>query len=193
MRKNRKMSKKMSVMAGRTVQIGAVMVMVFAMVIVNMLASSSCKHLEKTIREKERQLKRLDDEKERESAHWNEMVTSEKLEVALLKFGLAMKPPRAEQWVRLKSDGTPWPGQISVAKAAERNRTTDTAKYVAPRPEALAAVRPAASRPSARPVARPSAQRQASSRPAAQRPSQQRPAAPSRASTRSSASRSARR
>ena len=197
MRKNRKMSKKMSVMAGRTVQIGAVMVMVFAMVIVNMLASSSCKQLEKTIREKERQLKRLDDEKERESARWTAMVTPENLEATLLKFGLAMKTPRAEQWVRLKSDGTPWPGQISVAKAAERNRTTDTAKYVAPRPEALAAVRPAAQRPAARPASRSAvrsaAQRQASSRPAAQRPSQQRPAAPSRTSTRPPTSRSARR
>ena len=41
MRRNRKMPKKMSVMAGRSVQIGAVMVMAFAMVILNMLASSS--------------------------------------------------------------------------------------------------------------------------------------------------------
>ena len=43
MRRNRKMPKKMSVMAGRSVQIGAVMVMAFAMFIINMLASSSCK------------------------------------------------------------------------------------------------------------------------------------------------------
>ena len=59
MKKNRKMSKKMSVMAGRTVQIGAVMAMVFVVVIFNMLAQSSCKHLEKSIREKERQLTKL--------------------------------------------------------------------------------------------------------------------------------------
>ena len=73
------------------------------------------------------------------------MVTPEKLEIALLKHGLAMKTPRAEQVVRLKSDGRPYPGQISVAKAAERNRASQTAKYVAPSQSAFrqAAVRPA--------------------------------------------------
>ena len=152
MRKNRKMSKKMSVMAGRTVQIGAVMVMAFAIVILNMLATSSCKHLEKEIRIKERQLAKLDDEKEREGARWNDMVTPEKLEIALLRHGLAMKTPRAEQVVRLKSDGRPYPGQISVAKAAERNRTSQTAKYVAP---VQSAVRQAAARPPARPATPP--------------------------------------
>ena len=144
MRKNRKMSKKMSVMAGRTVQIGAVMVMAFVIVILNMLATSSCKHLEKEIRIKERQLAKLDDEKEREGARWNDMVTPEKLEVALLRHGLAMKTPRAEQVVRLRSDGRPYPCQISVAKAAERNRASQTAKYVAP---SQSAVRQAAARP----------------------------------------------
>ena len=144
MRKHRKMSKKMSVMAGRTVQIGAVMVMAFVIVILNMLATSSCKHLEKEIRIKERQLAKLDDEKAREGARWNDMVTPEKLEVALLRHGLAMKTPRAEQVVRLRSDGRPYPCQISVAKAAERNRASQTAKYVAP---SQSAVRQAAARP----------------------------------------------
>ena len=121
------------------------MVMAFAIVILNMLATSSCKHLEKEIRIKERQLAKLDDEKEREGARWNDMVTPEKLEIALLKHGLAMKTPRAEQVVRLKSDGRPYPGQISVAKAAERNRASQTAKYVAPSQSTVrqAAVRPA--------------------------------------------------
>ncbi len=128
MRKNRKMSKKMSVMAGRTVQISAVMAMVFVVVIVNMLASSSCKHLTKTIREKERQIAKLEDARVREEARWDKMKTSENLEAALLKHGLAMKIPRAEQVVRLRPNGRPYPGQISVAKAAERNRVSNTAK-----------------------------------------------------------------
>lgn len=127
MRKNRKMSKKMSVMAGRTVQISAVMVMLFVMVIVNMLASSSCKHLTSTIKVKERQLAKLEEEKEREWARWHAMNTSENLEAALLRHGLAMRVPRGDQVVRLRSDGRPYPGQISVAKAAERNRISQTA------------------------------------------------------------------
>jgi hypothetical protein len=128
MRKNRKMSKKMSVMAGRTVQIGAVMIMLFAVVILNMLASSSCKHLTKTIREKEIQLTRLEKERDREAARWDKMKTSENLEAALIKHGLAMRIPRAEQVVRLRSDGRPYPGQRSVAKAYERNHMPQTAK-----------------------------------------------------------------
>ena len=61
MRRNRKMPKKMSVMAGRSVQLGALIITGFAMVILNMLASSSCKQLEKTIGEKKRQLESLED------------------------------------------------------------------------------------------------------------------------------------
>ncbi len=128
MRKNRKVSKKMSVMAGRTVQIGAVMIMVFVVVILNMLASSSCKQLTKAIRVKERQLAKLEDERVREEARWDQMKKPEHLETALLRHGLAMRVPRAEQVVRLMSDGRPYSGQISVAKAAARNRAAQTAK-----------------------------------------------------------------
>lgn len=186
MKKNRKMSKKMSVVTGRAVQIGAVMVMVFIVVILNMLAQSSCKHLEKKIREKERQYAKLGDEKDREEAHWAKMETNESLDAALLRHGLSMNLPRAAQQVRLKSDGTPYPGQISVAKASARNRASQTAQYTVPRPSAVASVRPAAARPAAaRPAARPAAHaaapRSAAPR-AAARPAVVRPAARSTAS-----------
>ncbi len=186
MKKNRKMSKKMSVVTGRAVQIGAVMVMVFIVVILNMLAQSSCKHLEKKIREKERQYAKLGDEKDREEAHWAKMETNESLDAALLRHGLSMNLPRAAQQVRLKSDGTPYPGQISVAKASARNRASQTAQYTVPRPSAVASVRPAAARPAAaRPAARPAAHaaapRSAAPR-AAARPAAVRPAARSTAS-----------
>lgn len=193
MKKNRKMSKKMSVMAGRTVQIGAVMAMVFVVVIFNMLAQSSCKHLEKSIREKERQLTKLDEEKAREEARWGAMETNESLDAALLRHGLAMKLPRAAQQVRLKSDGTPYPGQISVAKASARNRASQTAQYTVPRPAAVASVRPAAARPAApRPAAaRASAPRAAAPRAAAPRAASRSAAA--RPAVRSPASKGARR
>ena len=183
MKKNRKMSKKMSVMAGRTVQIGAVMAMVFVVVIFNMLAQSSCKHLEKSIREKERQLTKLDEEKAREEARWGAMETNESLDAALLRHGLAMKLPRAAQQVRLRSDGTPYPGQISVAKASARNRASQTAQYTVPRLSAVASVRSAAARPAAprSAAARASAPRAAAQRVAA-RPVASRPAVRSTAS-----------
>ena len=90
MRRNRKMPKKMSVMAGRSVQIGALIITCFAMVILNMLASSSCKQLEKTIGEKKRQLESLEDSHKREKANWEKMLTPANLEQALLRHGLAM-------------------------------------------------------------------------------------------------------
>ncbi len=129
MRRNRKMPKKMSVMAGRSVQFGAVIVMVVAMAILNVLASSSCKQLAKAVREKERQLERLEDSQKRESARWEEMKAPDSLEAALLKLGLKMHYPKPEQVVRMDAAGRPYPGQISVARAAERNRAAQSAKY----------------------------------------------------------------
>jgi hypothetical protein len=223
MRKNRKMSKKMSVTVGRTVQIGAVMVMAFAVVIVYMLANSSCKHLEKRIEEKKNIIKALEDEKERESGYLAAMTTPSKLDEALLKHGLSMHTPKlGTQVVRLNSKGQLYPAQLSVAKAKERNRSSDVAQYIAPRPRvdqslpAVAKSRPAAqprqaaSRPrqaaaqtrtaSAKPrQAKPaaSAQRTAAvSRPASARPAVTRSSTPrpaSRAPARSTASKSARR
>ena len=223
MRKNRKMSKKMSVTVGRTVQIGAVMVMAFAVVIVYMLANSSCKHLEKRIEEKKNIIKALEDEKERESGCWAAMTTPSKLDEALLKHGLSMHTAKpGTQVVRLNSKGQLYPAQLSVAKARERNRASDVAQYIAPRTrvdQSLPAV--AKSRPAAQPrqaasqprqaaaqtrtasakqrQAKPaaSAQRTAAvSRPASTRPAAARSSTPrpaSRAPARSTASKSARR
>ena len=132
MRRNRKMPKKMSVMAGRSVQLGALIITGFAMVILNMLASSSCKQLEKTIGEKKNQLESLEDSHKRESANWEKMLTPANLERALLKHGLAMRFPKTEQVVRMAPGGHPYPGQRSVAMAAQRNKIAESAKYTAP-------------------------------------------------------------
>ena len=181
MRKNRKMSKKMSVTVGRTVQIGAVMVMAFAVVIVYMLANSSCKHLEKRIEEKKILIKALEDEKERESGYLAAMTTPSKLDEALLKHGLSMHSPKpGTQVVRLNSKGQLYPAQLSVAKAKERNRTSDVAQYIAPRPrvdQSLPAV--AKSRPAAQPRQAASQPRQAAAqaRTASAKPRQAKPAA----------------
>ena len=129
MRRNRKMPKKMSVMAGRSVQLGALIITGFAMVILNMLASSSCKQLEKTIGEKKRQLESLEDSHKREKANWEKMLTPANLEQALLRHGLAMKFPKTEQVVRMDAAGRPYPGQRSVARATQRNMAAQSAKY----------------------------------------------------------------
>jgi hypothetical protein len=129
MRKNRKVSKKMSVVAGRSVQIGAVGIMLVAMVILNILASSSCDHLNGEIRRKERMIEKLDADLCRESTRWEAMKTPEKLEAALLRHGLAMYYHKDSQIVRMKSDGRPYPGQLSVARANQRRQETMSASY----------------------------------------------------------------
>lgn len=127
MKKNRKRSKKMSVMASRSMHVGAVMVMFFVMVILNLLASSSCSQILKSIGEKERTLTKLEDERMRESARWDAMKTADNIDRALLKFGLSMRYARAAQIVRMDSAGRPKPGQLSVARARKNSANFCTA------------------------------------------------------------------
>ena len=128
MRKNRKIPKKMSVVASNTMHFGAVIVILSVMVILNLLAGSSCTQLMKTIGEKERELVKLEDSKMRESTRWEEMKTPERVEEALRAHGLAMATPRACQVVRMRADGTPFPGQLSVLRSRQRS-VDQTAQY----------------------------------------------------------------
>ena len=128
MRKNRKIPKKMSVVASNTMHFGAVIVILSVMVILNLLASSSCTQLMKTIGEKERELVKLEDSKMRESTRWEEMKPPERVEEALRAHGLAMATPRAWQVVRMRADGTPFPGQLSVLRSRQRS-VDQTAQY----------------------------------------------------------------
>ena len=142
MRRNRKIPKKMSVVATNTMRFGAIIVFFFVMVILNLLSSSSCTQLENANGLLEREIAKLDDACVRESTRWAEMKTPEKVEMALLRHGLAMRTPGPEQTVRLMADGRPRPGQLSVSKAKVRNA-----------PLIAAVERPAAQRRSVRSAA----------------------------------------
>ena len=120
MAKNRRIPKRRSVVMTNTMRVGAVLGMLFVMSIINLLASSSCQQLLKAIGEDERELARLEDARQREASRWEEMKTPEKIEQALLRHGLSMRAARADQEVHMKSNGEPYPGQISVAKARPR-------------------------------------------------------------------------
>lgn len=111
----------MSVVAAGTAHFGAILAILFVMVIVNILASSSCKQLMKAIGEDERALARLEDACMREATRWEEMKTPENIEAALMRHGLSMKPPRPDQIVHMTSAGNPYPGQLSVARARKAN------------------------------------------------------------------------
>ena len=120
MKRNRKIPKKMSVLATNTMNFGVIVVVAVAMIILHQLASSSCTQLMKSIGEKERELARLEEARTRESLRWEEMKTPEKIEMALLRHGLKMSIPRPDQFVHMKADGTPYPGQLSVSRARHR-------------------------------------------------------------------------
>lgn len=120
MRKNRKVTKRMSIVASNTMHIGAVVLMLFVMVILNLLASSSCQHQHKEIGEKERELAKLEDSLTRESTRWEEMKTRERLDAALRNHGLMMDSPAPDQIVRVLKNGRVRAGQLSVKKARAR-------------------------------------------------------------------------
>jgi len=114
----------MSVVATNSMRFGAIIVFFFVMVILNLLSSSSCTQLLKTKGELERTLVKLEDSRMRESTRWEEMKTHERIEKALVGHGLLMRPPRPEQTVRMRPDGTPFPGQLSLARARQRGAGT---------------------------------------------------------------------
>ncbi len=129
MKKNKKVSRKMSVVATHVVYFAGVGVMLFVMVILNWIASSNCRQLERDCIKKEEKLKTLDDSLQRETARWEEMKTAERLEVALRNHGLSMHYPNASQTIRMRDDGEPVPGQLSLAKAEQREKGLATANY----------------------------------------------------------------
>lgn len=120
MKRNRKISKKMNVNVMVATHMGSVLLAVFVMVIVNLLASSSCQQLSKSIGENEKALSRLEDTYNRETTRWEAMKTTDKIEAALLRRGLSMKPPHARQNVIMRADGR-LGSQYSVAVANRRN------------------------------------------------------------------------
>ena len=120
MRKNRKIPKKMSVVATNTMRFGAIIIFFFVMVILNVLSSQSCTQLQNAKGALEREIVKLDEARTRESTRWEEMKTAESIETALLRHGLSMRTPGPAQTVVLRADGTPRPGQLSLAKAKMR-------------------------------------------------------------------------
>ena len=112
----------MSVVTSRSFYVGSVVITLFVAVIVNIFAESSCSLVSKSIGEKEKQLARLEKDRDRESARWEEMKTDENLDRMLPKHGLLMRYPKPEQIVRMRPDGVPYAGQLSLAVARRENR-----------------------------------------------------------------------
>jgi len=119
MRKNRKITKKMSVVTTNSLRFGAILVLTCVMVVMNLLASSSCSQLVKRKGELKVQLAKFEDSCQRASMRWEEMCIPERIDSALQNRGLAMRLPRPEQIVRMNGKGLPVPGQISLRHAKQ--------------------------------------------------------------------------
>ena len=141
MRKNRKVSKRMSVIAANTMRFGAIIVFFFVMVILNLLSSSSCTQLLNEKGEKELEHAKLVESHRRESTRWEEMKTPEKVEAALFRHGLRMSTPRADQCIRLNARGVPYPNQLALTRLRQRAGTAATVRYVAPSARAKRKIR----------------------------------------------------
>lgn len=146
MRANCRRTKRMSVVASQAMHLGAVIMMLFAMVIVNLLASSRCKRTMDAIGAKERVLASLENDRVRENARWDALNRPERLDRALLRLGMAMHYPKQDQIIRLRADGKPVPGQLSLARLARERPNAEIASAVPSAPSARRA-RPSASVP----------------------------------------------
>ena len=127
----------MSVVSANSIRFGAIILFFFVMVILNLLSSSSCTMLLKEKGVKERMLAKLEESRTQEATRWEELKTPEKIETALTRHGLSMKPPRPDQWVHMRADGTPYPNQLSLKRARQT-------EFGAPQPASYRAQRSAA-------------------------------------------------
>lgn len=132
MRMNKVRTKRMSKIKMTTCYTGAFTLTLFVLVILFSCAKTNCEQLMKSIGEKQRLLDKRTDELTRETARWEEMTTPEKIEVALRRHGLKMVFAKPTQNIRMSSNGTPRPGQLSVVRLRQSAAGRATANYATP-------------------------------------------------------------
>ena len=119
MRKNRRLTKRNSILYSTYVWIGGAVVAFLVSMLVYSFVDTKCDQLSQSIGTEKNRLAALEKERKRESAHWEQMRTRAGLEEALRRHGLAMDVARPDHVVRIGADGTPLPSQASVAKIAK--------------------------------------------------------------------------
>lgn len=129
MGKNRKKSAKMSVVTKNCMLAFSGIVIISIVMIASLVMESQCNQTLKRIGIKEKELAKLEDECRRETARWESCKNTSKLERKLREMGMSMRPALPTQIVRIDSRGRVKPGQIAVAKLANRTRRDKTAEY----------------------------------------------------------------
>lgn len=129
MSRNRKVPKKMSVVANTTMRFGAIILLSAVMAVFYMFSASGSHRLMTIKGQKQAELARLENDCRRESSRWEALITPEGLEKALRRNALAMKPPRPDQNIEMLANGRPRLGQPSLARLARRGETTKQVSY----------------------------------------------------------------
>lgn len=127
MRQNKRVSRRRSVISMHAQHLGMIVVALVAMVIINMLAESSCGQLMKSIGAKDRILVARQAELDRVGARWEATKSTDRLMQALGSRGLVMTYAKANQIIHMDKGGRVKPGQRSVALARERFDRASTA------------------------------------------------------------------
>jgi len=98
----------------------------FFSAIVYWTVDSRCKTLIREIGKSEKKLASLEADFQRETMLWEEMKTPDRLNEALVRFGIEMKTAEPDQTIHMGANGKPLPGQLSVARARNRKSKTET-------------------------------------------------------------------
>ncbi|MBQ4199060.1 MAG: hypothetical protein II649_04170 [Kiritimatiellae bacterium] len=106
----------------------ALIVTGFAMLMCYWMLGMRCTSIAHDLEKAEKQYKQLTREGERVASRWTELMAVDRLQERLVRFGLEMGIPRADQIVRMTSEGRPLPGQIAVARARERMAAANVAQ-----------------------------------------------------------------
>lgn len=128
MRANRKVSKRMSVIATNSARFGVILGACFMMAIVYILSASSRTQLTNEQGRMRRELEKLEASHLRESSQWEAMKTPDRIEAAIARHGLKMALPRPDQQIHVNAKGVPSPNQLALKRLRQRAATA-TAQY----------------------------------------------------------------
>ncbi|MCR5413359.1 MAG: hypothetical protein K6F50_01360 [Kiritimatiellae bacterium] len=107
---------------------GAVMLMCVVVVILNLLASSSCSQLMKSIGEKDAMLQAKREEFDSATARWEATTSADNIDRILARHGIEVSHPRPHRIIRMDANGRVIPNQRSVELALLRKRNSPVAR-----------------------------------------------------------------
>lgn len=132
MRRNRKISKRRSVVGMHAMHAGVVMLTAVIVIIINLQASSSCNQLMKSIGQKDAALQVKAAELDRATARWEAMTSTDSIDRLLGRRGIVMTYPKTHRLIEMDERGSVVPNQRSVEVVLQRRNNSPVARVAAP-------------------------------------------------------------